>query len=433
MRGLLVFALALTACGSVRGENWPQWRGPRGTGQSGERRLPIAWSEASGVAWKCPVPPGASSPIVWGDAVFVTGQEADGSLLALRVDRRTGDVVWRKKIGSAATPREAPKRRRQKFHELHNLASPTPATDGRRVVVHYGNGELAALDFDGAVLWQRNLVQDYGPYNIWWGHANSPVIHQGSVISVCMQDPLDGVSPQPSPSYVVAHDLRDGHVRWQVDRRTEASAEQGDSYTTPLLLQSEGNPELVVMGANVMDAYDPRDGRQLWQLPGLHGGRTVTGMTADDERIYATRGMRGPTLAVRRGGSGELTSRAIDWQFSRGTPDSCSPAVWQRLLFWVSDEGVARCLESDGGHVRWTERLPGSYKASPLVADGRLYFLNTEGLCTVVSATRRFNKLLQNQLDDRTLASPAASQGFLYLRGDSFLYCIGPKAALLEP
>ncbi len=251
------------------------------------------------------------------------------------------------------------------------------------------------------------------------------MLYAGLVISVCMQDWLAGLGERRPESYLVAHDLRSGRVRWKTPRTTKADAEECDSYTTPLLLKTNAGPQLVVMGGNQLDAYNPADGSQLWFLPGLIGGRTVTGPTAGRGLVYATIGMRGDTLAVRPG-SGELNRRAIVWKNDQGTPDSCSPVLLDRWLYTVSDDGIARCFDAESGALQWKERLPGGYKASPLAADGRIYFLNTEGLCTVVSATSRFDKLTENAIDGETLASPAVSGGRIFLRASHSLYCIGP-------
>ncbi len=268
----------------------------------------------------------------------------------------------------------------------------------------------------GEQLWKRNLQEDHGPYTIWWGHANSPVIYDDLVISVCMQDSLEGVIDPPTASYVVAHDLKSGEVRWRTMRMTGAKAEQCDSYTTPVLRFNLGggwyprypneagvpqrNPvakELVVMGGNQIDAYDPETGKQAWFLPGIVGGRTVTGPTfGNDGVIYATQGMKGPLLAVKPGDGNEGQLRAsehVAWSNDKGTPDSATPVVVDGGLFTVTDDGIARCYDAGTGKIRWTERIGGKYKASPIAtADGRVYFLSMEGKCTVVASAGRSSR-----------------------------------------
>jgi outer membrane protein assembly factor BamB len=423
----LLFLVAFPA----RAGNWPQWRGPDGTGVSSETGLPVNWTTARGVVWKTDLPEwGDSTPAIWGDAIFVTTQH-DEDLLLLKLDKASGRILWTRTVGSgdfkripinAKTPEQ---RKQQNFHPLQNQASPSPVTNGQVVVVHFGNGDLAAYDFDGKQLWHHNLQDEYGHYTIWWGHANSPVIFGNSVISVCIQDSLADVAKTPVESYVVAHDLRTGRERWKTLRMTGAKAEECDAYTTPVITQLDGHPQMIVMGGNQLDAYDPANGRQLWFLPGIRGGRTVGGATVADGLAFCTQGKGGPLLAVKLGGSGELPRSNIAWRFEKGTPDSCTPVAWEDHLFTLQDAGIARCFDIHTGRSLWTERVKGEYKASPVAAEGRIYFLNTHGLCTVISASDRFDKLAENQIDDDTIASPAISDGRIYIRGHKALWCIG--------
>ncbi len=420
---VLMMPLAATA----QADEWPQWRGPA-ENSTYAGKLPLEWSAESGIAWKTKIPAwGTSTPIVTGDAIFITTHDEQNRMLLIKLERASGRHKWTREVGMAETPRTAPKRERQTFHRLHNLASPSPVTDGKTVVVHFGDGELAAFDFAGKELWKKNLQQEYGTYTIWWGHANSPVIVDGLVISVCMQDSLSDIANSLAPSYLVAHDLETGEERWKSMRMTGAPSEQADAYTTPVLMQIDGRQQLVVMGANELDGYDPKNGRQLWFLTGLQGGRTVTGPTVADGLLYVTRGMRGALLAIKPSGSGELPKSSIVWQQEKTTPDTPCPVVSNKLLFTVTDDGIARAYDAASGKLAWTERLGGDFKASPIAADGKIYFLNTSGLCTVVAAKAKFEKLSENQLNDETLASPAAADGRLYIRGRETLYCIGRK------
>ena len=434
---LLSFCALLTAAWSAFAadvawaENWPQWRGPQQNGVSRETRLPIVWSEGGSVAWKCDLPEWAdSTPVVWGEAIFLTSQTDDGKLLLLRINRKTGHIDWTQQVGSglpersSALRKQGDQRRHQKFHEVQNLATPSPATDGEVVVAHFGNGDLAAYDFQGQQLWHRNLQKDHGDYTVWWGHANSPVLYQDLVISICVQDSCADLPGKPSPSYVVAHDKRTGALRWFRPRPTEATAEACDAYTTPLVWQRAGHPELVVMGGQILDAYDPASGKPIWWLPGLVGNRVITGPVADEDTIYVTQGMRQALLAVRPGGSGQRTRHDVVWKYDQGTADSPTPVVSGELLFFITDNGIARCLDLHTGQLKWKERLKGDYRASPLAAEGRIYFLNMKGLTTVIAASSRFDRLAENHLDDVTIASPVASDKNIFIRGRQKLYCI---------
>ncbi len=436
MRFSQLVLLGTFLCSSVvLADNWPQWRGPAGDGVSQEKGLPIAWDEESAVKWKCDLPEwGNSTPVIWEDAIFLTSQENDERLLLLKINKQTGKIEWTREVGTAKTPRPRgdvkwdKSRGHQKFDLTHNLASPSPVTDGEVVIVHFGNGDLAAYDFDGNQLWKRNLQDDLGQYTIWWGHANSPVLWKHLVISVCMQDSLADLeeTEKPAVSYVVAHDKRTGRQRWLKMRSTEAMSEPCDSYVTPLLRNNAGQTEVVVMGGLVLDAYRPVDGERLWYLPGLVGNRTITGPVTAHDMIYITQGMKRAMLAVKPGGDGERTRDDVVWSLDQGTPDSPTPVVWGELLYLVSNNGIARCLDAHTGQLQWKARLDGDYRASPLAAEGRVYFLNTKGLTTVVSASSRLDKLTENQLDDTTFASPVTSDGMLFIRGHKRLYCLRP-------
>jgi outer membrane protein assembly factor BamB len=411
-----------------RADDWPQWRGPAGDSTSDEKGLPTHWSETENIAWKSALPQwGTSTPAIVGDAIFVTS-ENEGTLLLLRIDKATGKIVWKEQVGSGKANRTVMgKKRTVKYHPLHNMASPSPVTDGERVIVHFGSGDLASYTLAGHLEWKRNLVADYGPYTVWWGHANSPIMVGDAVISACMQDSLEGTGRPIAPSYVVAHDKRTGKPLWKVMRMTGAEAESCDSYTTPVLTRSSGHPQMIVMGGTVLDAYDPTKGTRLWELPGLSGGRLITGPTIADGFVYVTQGMKGPLQAVKLGGHGRLDpASAVAWKYTDSTPDTCCTVVAGASIYMVSDSGVASCLDIRTGKREWRNRLASrNFKSSPLAADGHIYFLGHDGQCTVVDASREFHVVAQNSLNDEFTASPAVSNGRIYLRGKKSLYAIG--------
>lgn len=430
---LVVLTGLLLVGGYGQAGNWPQWRGPAGTGVSDETNLPAVWSERNNVVWKCPLPrQGASTPAVWDNAIFLTFQEGE-NLQLMKINKTNGKPEWTRQVGTGMPSRRAMGgnsrdfRKQQKFHKLHNMASPSPVTDGQVVVAHFGNGDLAAYDFAGDQLWLRNLQKDYGTYTIWWGHANSPVLYKDLVISVCMQDSLVDLGGTPALSYVVAHDKRTGKEVWKTARMTPATAEQCDSYTTPIFYQASGRVAMIVSGADQIDAYDPETGKQLWYFPGLAKGRVITGPTVANGLVFATEGFRGALHALRLGGTGKLSAQDEAWKHSQSTSDSSTPVVWNGLIFWITDNGITHCHDANTGAAKWEKRLPGDYKASPLAADGKIYFLNLSGRCTIIAAAPEFKKVAENQIDDETIASPAVSDGKIYLRGKKALYCIGAE------
>ena len=431
----LIFLILITSVaeGTVFSEtNWPSWRGPNGNSVAVSKSLPTKWSDKENVAWKIPIAgDGASSPCIWADSVFLTAQEGE-KLLALKFDFKTGKNLWSKELSTGETIRDplrgkpGDQRRRQKFHKLHNLASPSPVTDGKKVVFLFGNGDLACSNFEGEILWKKNLQKDQGVFTIWWGYANSPVIHSNLVICTVMQDSLEDLEGEKAQSFLIAYDLSSGKEVWKTPRKTIAKAESCDSYTTPIYYKTANQTQIILMGGNQLDAYDPDTGKQLWKKEGLNGGRTITGPTINQNKVFATQGMRGPLVAFSLDpSSGIPTSDKPIWENSKNTSDSCCPVGTNGLIFIVSDNGFAQCLDANNGTIYWNERLGGDFKSSPLACNGRIYFINLEGICTIVEANKTFTLVAKNSLGEGVIASPAVSQDHLIIRTRKSLMCIG--------
>jgi outer membrane protein assembly factor BamB len=400
-------------------ETWPQWRGPTGDSVAPGPGLPTRWGPSENVVWKVTLPGWANStPAIWREAVFVTSQDGE-RLLLLRVDRQSGKVVWEREVGRGTPRRQGPVGN-GRFHDEQNMATPSPVTDGRHVWAHFGTGDLACYDFAGRRVWSVNLARRFGPYTIWWGHANSPCLAGDVLISVCLQDPKGG-----GQSYVVAHDKATGQERWFVRRDTGAKEEPADAYTTPVLVRQGGRLAVIVFGGNVLDAYDVADGKRLWSCAAFHGNRVISGATAAGDTVYAVQGMRGPLFAVRAGGSGDVTGTHVRWKYTGTTPDAACPLVTGGLVFLATNQGVAVCLDAASGRQLWKERLGQAFRASPLAAGGKVYFLGKEGVATVVEASGQFRVVARCDLGEDTVASPAAAGGDLFLRTREHLYRIG--------
>jgi outer membrane protein assembly factor BamB len=437
---LVFFLVILVTAVSLHAEDWPNWRGPRQNGTSAESVVPLHWEWTEGdedadgtsrnVVWRTELPEfGNGTPIFWEEAIFLTAQNEDGKLLLMRLERESGELVWTREVGEGDIPRndDVDGRGRQKFHNEQNLASSSAVTDGQVVAVHFGNGDTAVYGFDGNRLWKRNMQEEHAPYSIWWGHANSPVLCEDLVILVSMQDSCEDLQATPVESYVAAYDKTTGALRWKTSRMTDADAEHCDSYTTPLLRYVGGRMELILMGGEVLDAYNPATGERLWFLENVNGNRVITGPAIVGDRIYLTHGMRGPTIGLQipANSSGELDwDDVLLWVAEGNTPDSPCPAVDDGLVYTVSDRGIAKCIDAETGEPYWEERLQGAHRSSPLVVADRVYFLNMEGNATVVKAGPEFELLAENKIDDRTLATPIASEGRLYIRGWKSLICI---------
>ena len=421
---LAVLALALLPpLRSGRAADWPQWRGPDLRGTSPERGLALRWSAEDNVAWKLALPTGSgSTAIISGDRVFLN--VADGDTVHLWcVDRRTGAVSWKRAIGSSAGH----------AHRKHNMSTPSPVTDGRRVIVMTGRGALKGFDFEGRELWSRDLEKEYGPFGLQWGYGSSPLL-EGDTVYVQV---LHG-SNTSAPSYFLGIDAGSGRNRFRVERRTPAVAECPDAYTTPVVARRGGRAEIVVTGGDVVTGHDPSTGEERWRASGLNPDRNpnyrvVASPVAVEDLVVAPSRVK-PMLVLRAFGSGDVTASARMWSFDQG-PDVPTPASDGRHLYVVNDKGILWCLDLQTGKPHYgPQRLRvGTYSASPLLADGKLYVTSEDGLTSVVKAGPAYELLAENPLDDFTVSSPAAASGQIFLRTRQALYCIGRKATAAGP
>ncbi len=410
-------AVFLFICASIcPAENWPQWRGPNNNGVSSEKGLPVQWSEGQNIAWKLPLPAwSGATPIVWGDRIFLTMAES-GNISLWCVDRNGPSVLWKKMLSAGDV-----KMRK------HNMSSPSPVTDGKTVWAMTGTGILKAFDFTGKELWSRDIQQEYGKFGLNWGYASSPLLH-GDALYVQV---LHGMKTD-DPSFVLRIDSKSGKTVWKVDRPTTAVSESPDAYTTPLMVPVNGKEELVISGADVLTGHDPATGKELWRAAGFNPRnnpfyRVVASPVFYDGIIYAPTRVR-PLQAYRPGGRGDVTESHRVFQFNDG-PDVPTPVSDGKYLYSINDRGIAYCLDAKtGAPVYSGERLkPGTYSASPVLADGRIYITNEDGLTTVLAAGPKFQILAENNSAEYTLSSVAISDGQIFLRTDKHLYAIGQR------
>jgi len=410
-----VFAVAVI---SVSAENWPAWRGPLANGISGETGLPTKWSTTENIAWKLPVPSrSGATPIIWNNHIFLNVATAmtTGDLELWAVDRVKGEPLWKRPLGGGNN-----QQRKQ------NMSTPSPVTDGTTVWVMTGTGILKAFDFKGTELWMRDVQKDYGFFGLNWGYASSPLLHDGALFIQV----LHGMRTD-DPSYVMKIDGKTGKTMWKVERPTNAISESPDAYTTPLLVKTEKATEIAVTGGDIVTAHDPATGKELWRAQGLNptndpNYRIVASPVMAGGLIIAPTRNR-PMLALRPGGTGDVTTSHKAWSFDQG-PDVPSPISDGKLLYVLRDNGVIHALDVQTGTVVWgPERLKtGAYSSSPVLADGKLYVTSeNEGLTSVFAAGPKFQILSENPLDDYCLASPAVSNGQIFIRTDRFLWAIG--------
>jgi outer membrane protein assembly factor BamB len=403
-------------------EIWPQWRGPTGDNVAPAGAAAAQWTKPENLIWKTPLPGWANStPAIWKDAIFVTTQDED-RLLLLRIDRKSGKIEWEREVGRG-TPRRNGPQGNGRYHDENNMATPSPVTDGQYVWAHFGNGDFTCYDFAGDKVWSFNFTQRYGTYSIWWGHANSPILYGDMLISLCIQDPKRG-----GQSYVVAHDKRTGEEKWFTKRVTGAQDEPADAYTTPLLYRHDGRVDLIVVGGQVLDAYDPSTGKQLWQCRPFSpkGNRVIPSPTLAGDMLYVLEGMTGPVLAMQPMNNGQTDGKTeqVRWIYKGKTPDTASPVVANGLVFLAPNEGLGVCLDAATGKELWRERLGEQFRATPLVVGDKICFVSKECKVTVVEATGEFKVVGQIEYNEDTVASPAVAGGDLFIRSKKHLYRI---------
>lgn len=397
----------------VRGQSPGRWAGWRGTQRGGVNDafpLPVAWSANGGFRWKVDVAGrGNSSPVVWGDRIFLTsteGTDDQASLVVLCFDRASGELRWR---ADAATPEGA-------THEKNGYASATVATDGEAVLASFGSAGLFCYDIDGNLQWRAAL----GEMEHVWGTASSPVLCGNLVIQLC---------DRQQDSFLVALDKSTGEIVW---RRPRVSY---GGWSTPVLVEArvadnETHTELVVNGTGSDDpdgglvtAYDPLSGDELWQVRGTTDIVCPTIIDAGG-LLISTSGRNGPILAIRGGGSGDVTDSHVVWQHRRGGPYVPTGVAYRKRLYLVSDGGVAASYDLTTGEKIWQQRLRGAFTSSLVAGDGKVYAISESGTVHILAASDEFEVLAEIALDERCLATPALVEGELILRTASQLYCV---------
>lgn len=444
MSRAIVLVILLSSV-TVAADNWPAWRGPRATGVSAETNLPEKWSATENIAWQAPLRgAGVSSPVVFGNLVFVTSQEGtrvrrQGNHPSL-VQGADRDASGERTLTGAAQsePSTSPRAGRTRFiiaafdrgtgnraweyaldaegdlqpvHDKHNLASPSPVTDGERVYAWFGTGQLVALDMKGKVVWQRHLANEYGPFSINWGHASSPALYRDSLILLCYHSPA---------SYLLSVDARTGKTRWKADRGQDVI-----SYSTPIVVDGARGAELVVNTSEGVEAHNPETGERLWHV--AEPNRFPIPVASPHEgTLYLTRGYRsGPYMAIRTGGRGDVSKTHVAWHVPTGAPYVPSAVHYNGLFYMAGENGVVNAVDVTTGERVWQERIGGVFTASPVAGDGKVYLVSETGETVVLQAGRTPKVLARNTVDGHFVASPAIAGGRLFLRADDRLIAIG--------
>jgi outer membrane protein assembly factor BamB len=409
MRHLPLFALLFLAP-ITRAENWPGWRGPTGQGHSAEKELPLTWSDKENVKWKAPLPDsGNASPAVWGDHVFLTQATHKGTRRGvLCIDRKTGKEKWARYIDFAG---------KEPTHNTNPYGSATCATDGERVIASLGSAGLLCLDFAGKELWKKGL----GEFTHIWGTASSPVLHGAHVILWC------GPGER---QFLVALNKKTGDELWRHEEPGgHAGLQKGDpwigSWSTPIIAKVGDREELILSVPKKVKGFDPKTGKELWSCAGLTDLVYTSPVVSPDGIVVAMSGYGGSALAVRAGGSGDVTRTHRLWHHPRNPQRIGSAVIVGDHAYLVNEPGGASCFELKTGKDLWQrERLLSTTWGSFVHAGDRLYVTSTSGETVVLKADPKLDELARNKLPDQVLASIAASDGELFIRGYKYLWCI---------
>ena len=382
---------------------WPSWRGPSGQGLVGGGDYPDTWSATRNVLWQVEVPGrGNSSPIVWGDRIFLTTARDGGKRPSVLCYRRSdGKLLW-----ESTLPQGEPGR----VYWKNSHASGTPATDGERVYAPFGSQGLAAVDFQGKVVWRHSPA----PIGNYHGPAGSPVLYKDRIF--LYEDQRQG-------AFVAAFDKRTGKTLWKTERKASVG------WGTPIVIRAGDRHELIVSSQARVTAYDPADGTALWHCAG-NLAEVIPTPVVGHGLVFCVSGRAGPTLAIRPGGSGDVTETHLAWKQSKGASFVPSPLLYDDLLYQVNDMvSVATCYEAATGKVLWQGRLgepkAEGFSAAPIYVDGKVFFTNDAGETFVLKAGKKFELLRVNRLEAPVLASPALVDGRWYFRTDRHLLAIG--------
>ena len=422
----LHFVALAAVAPSVRGDNWPNWRGPAFDGTAAGTGYVTEWSPGQHVLWKVPLPGlGASTPAIWGDRVVVTCT-INGKDAVICLDR-AGQERWRKTLGEARTGK----------HKKATGANPSPVTDGERVWVYFKSGELACLDLDdGAVAWRANLQQRFGEDTLWWDLGTSPVLTSRAVVVAVMQT---------GPSYLAAFDRHTGDLLWKHGRDVPAPEEAAQSYSTPLVAAGDpakGEPAevLFVLGADHVTAHDAASGKELWRVGGLNPEangffRSIASPVLAGDLVIAPYARGGTITAIRRGGAGDVTGSHLAWVRRDIGADVPTPAVKDGRMVVCTDKGVVEGLDAVTGKTVWRMELPKNrhaYSASPVIVDGRVIVVREDGVASILpwpgAATDAGVAVLGGgSVEEMTVATPVCVDGRMFLRTHDSLWCIGAK------
>ncbi len=410
--------------------DWPHWRGPSLNGSAEEQDLPDSWSVTENVLWTASLPgPSAATPIISQGRVFVSSTvKGSPELLALCFDA-TGRELWRRRLGesSARVPR-------------NTMATPSPVADGQHVCFLYGSGHLAGLDYDGNILWQRNIETEYGSISCQFGYGSSPLLHDGRLMVFVQRRERawrEPINKEPLESFLLAVNPGTGQNLWKHRRVTDALDESLDSYASPIVWENAGRAEVLLIGGDHVTAHEPQSGRELWRYgyatEKSTRWRLIASVVTGAGLVFGVQPRGGNDLfALKGGGSGTLSQEHVAWRFSGPTPDVCTPLFYGGNLYvldGVERRAVITCFEPQTGRVKWQGKIGGNapWRASLTAADGKIYCISEDAQAIVLAASGDELKVLSrvDMQDGPVQASIAIAEGHLFVRTANKLFCIG--------
>lgn len=406
---VLSLLMIAASCGAAS-DDWPQFRGPTGQGISTATSIPTEWNTRKNVAWSTEIPGrGWSSPVVSAGKIYLTTSigrpRGPVSLFAVCIDAATGKPAWDTEVFEPNTSLAG------QMHQKNSLASPTPIVTADRLFVHFGHMGTAALDLSGKILWRQTGLK-YEPVH---GAGGSPSLVGDLLVVDC-----DGAHDP----FIAALDAKTGDIRWKTPRNSDAR--KTFSFSTPLQIDVDGQTQIISPASGFVGSYDPADGHELWRVDYGQGYSVVPRPVFADGLVFVSSAFDFPVVyAIRPGGArGDTTHSNVVWTRPKGGPNTPSMLVVGDELYMASDAGIASCLDARTGRVNWTHRLSGTFSASPVFADGKIYFQSEAGLGIVIKAGKAFQLLAENDLGEPSLASPAIVDGAIFIRTERHLWKI---------
>jgi outer membrane protein assembly factor BamB len=432
--------IALVFARPVLAQDWMNWRGPHYDGSADAKNLPSEFSPSKNVKWSAALPgPSAATPIIFGDNVFVSSIDTQKQdLLAMCFDRGTGKLKWQK---SAHSGYITPGGTRVMFDDRSNYASPSPVTDGKRVVFFYGNGDLVSFDLDGNKQWARNIQKEYGDFAFQWTFSSTPQLYRGKLYLQILQrnTPVGDRGKGQPESYLLALDPATGKELWKHVRDTDARVESREAYSTPIPMDNNGRKELVIAGGNILTGHDPDTGQELWRWGTWNPDhrepfwRLVPSPVSGGGVVMACAPKGSPVYAAKTGGRGDLGPAGLAWASEPRSPvssDVPTPCFYKGKFYVLSDVRKAlSCVNPADGKVEWSVATngPAMCWGSPTAADGKIYVISLRGEVTVFDAAtgKVLSTALMAEGEGDIRSSIAVAHDNLFIRTESKLYCIG--------